>query len=314
VTVAYCSVADVKQRLSGDIPTMSAAFDATIAGCISAVSAEIDREVGRARGETRWSFLADSLYGIQQVILSTGQTPPTGGTFTLSWGAVTTSAIPYNASAATIEDAIEALTGIGESNVSVTGPVLGPFTVTWAGTLTGSQVALTGDGSSLIPVGSVTVVAVVPGVSPVPSVRLFMGRAGRVRFLPIDSCVAVSSVVVYQSVNVVGQTLVPGTDVLPRPLQGTPINGLWLPDLRAWPGGEAGLYGVGATWGGFVAIPGDVRESSIIEATRSLLGARAGYNDSIGVTPWGSLVTSKAFTDNTWAMIRGYRDFGAGLR
>ncbi len=75
MTTMLATVADVKARLSGDVPTMSAAFDGVIAGCIAAVSAEIEREVMRARGYragSGWSFLAASANEVQTVILSTG--------------------------------------------------------------------------------------------------------------------------------------------------------------------------------------------------------------------------------------------------
>lgn len=45
---------------------------------------------------------------------------PTGGTFTLTFDGQTTSSIAYNASAATVQSALEALTTIGSDNVSVT--------------------------------------------------------------------------------------------------------------------------------------------------------------------------------------------------
>ncbi|MGZ4621464.1 MAG: phage major capsid protein [Blastococcus sp.] len=53
---------------------------------------------------------------------------PTGGTFTLSSGGNTTSAIAYNASSATIQSAIQAFGGI-YANVTVSGT--GPYTITF---------------------------------------------------------------------------------------------------------------------------------------------------------------------------------------
>ena len=57
-----------------------------------------------------------------QTITITGT--PTGGTFTLTFGGQTTAAIAYNASAATVETALEALSSIGSGNVSCTGGAL----------------------------------------------------------------------------------------------------------------------------------------------------------------------------------------------
>ena len=56
----------------------------------------------------------------------------TGGTFTLSLGAVgitTTGPLNFNATATDIQNAIQGLTAIGAGNVSVTGPVNGQYTI-----------------------------------------------------------------------------------------------------------------------------------------------------------------------------------------
>src|ERR1700738_5248805 len=52
-----------------------------------------------------------------QTVTLTGA--PTGGTFTLTFGANTTSGIAYNASAATVQAALVALASIGANNVVV---------------------------------------------------------------------------------------------------------------------------------------------------------------------------------------------------
>ena len=65
---------------------------------------------------------------------------PTGGTFTLtSTGA--TSNIPFDATALQVQSALEGIAAIGEGNVIVTGAAGGPFTVTFTGALTGTNVA-----------------------------------------------------------------------------------------------------------------------------------------------------------------------------
>lgn len=56
---------------------------------------------------------------------------PTGGTFTLTFGGNTTSSIAYNASAATVESALNALASIGSGGVSVLGGNGGPYRVKW---------------------------------------------------------------------------------------------------------------------------------------------------------------------------------------
>ena len=60
---------------------------------------------------------------------------PTGGTFTLTYSGQTTGNIAYNASAATVETALEALSNIGSGDATVTGSDEGPYTVEFTGAL-----------------------------------------------------------------------------------------------------------------------------------------------------------------------------------
>jgi len=93
---------------------------------------------------TSYGYAADE---VQRVALSGA---PTGGTFTLSFGGQTTSAIAYNASAATVQSALQALSSIGSGNVLVMGGSGGPWVVRFAGTLAGTdQAQLTANGSGL---------------------------------------------------------------------------------------------------------------------------------------------------------------------
>ena len=88
----------------------------------------------------------------------------TAGTFTITYnfgsGNVTTSAIAYNASAATVQAALVALSGVGSGQVVVTGGPgpSSPWFVTFTGTLAGTAIAVgTIDGTSLTGNGSVTI-------------------------------------------------------------------------------------------------------------------------------------------------------------
>lgn len=85
---------------------------------------------------------------VQNVTLTGG---PTGGTFTLSFGGYTTSAIAYNASAATVDSALEALTSVGSGNVAVVAAPGGSgWDVRFTGTLADKyQSALTASGAGL---------------------------------------------------------------------------------------------------------------------------------------------------------------------
>jgi trimeric autotransporter adhesin len=67
---------------------------------------------------------------------------PTGGTFTLTYSGQTTGNIAYNADAATVDAALEALSNIGAGDVGVTGSAGGPWTVEFTGALAATDVAL----------------------------------------------------------------------------------------------------------------------------------------------------------------------------
>jgi Leucine-rich repeat (LRR) protein len=82
---------------------------------------------------------------------------PTGGTYTLTYGGQTTSAIAYNATASTVQSALQTLTSIGSGNATVTGYLSGvasssgsslaPFTVLLSSSLASSQNAITATSS-----------------------------------------------------------------------------------------------------------------------------------------------------------------------
>ena len=65
----------------------------------------------------------------------------TGGTFTLDFDGQETAAIDFDASAAEVQTALEALSNIAPGDVAVTGNEQGPWTVTFTGTLAAQDVA-----------------------------------------------------------------------------------------------------------------------------------------------------------------------------
>ncbi|MEU9615842.1 hypothetical protein AB0K87_02150 [Streptomyces sp. NPDC053705] len=114
---------------------------------------------------------ASGLYGpysgptaeVQSVTVTGG---PTGGTYTLTFSGQTTAAIPYNATAAQVKSALEALSNIAPGDVTVTG---GPhpgtaMQVTFAGAylsedvaqMTASGTGLTGGTTPAVTVATVT--------------------------------------------------------------------------------------------------------------------------------------------------------------
>jgi hypothetical protein len=92
-------------------------------------------------------------------------TAATGGTFTLSFGGQTTAAIAFDATAADVEEALEALSTIGDGNVSVTGSAGGPYTVTFQNALGNQNVAqMTASNASLTGAGhAIAVTTSTPG-------------------------------------------------------------------------------------------------------------------------------------------------------
>jgi hypothetical protein len=89
---------------------------------------------------------------------------PGGGTFALIFQGQTTTAIPYNGNSTAVQNALRALTNINGANVNVTGTNPGPFTITFVGTLAGSNVGqitadyslLTGGTSPTVTTGTTT--------------------------------------------------------------------------------------------------------------------------------------------------------------
>ena len=137
----------------------------------------------------------------------------------------------------------------------------------------------------------------------IASARLYTGKPGNVRLLPIDDCIAVTSAVI------AGATLVLGTDYQVFPLNGAVITAL-IRINGTWSQTYAGIS-VSAKWGCATTAPRDLWNAAVVESVRGYLAAREGENDTIGMTPFGSMVTSKAFTSKTWQLIQTY-GHGAG--
>lgn len=86
-------------------------------------------------------------------VYSLDLTTPTGGTFTVTHGGNTTSALAFDITASAFEAALEGLASIGAGNVSVV-ETTGVYTITFQGTLKNTAQTITVDGSSLVAVDS----------------------------------------------------------------------------------------------------------------------------------------------------------------
>jgi hypothetical protein len=119
----------------------------------------------------------DGLY--ERYIAGTGQNEvqrlvvaATGGTFTLTYSGQTTSALAYNANAAAVQAALEALSNLAPADVVVSGGPgdsdgSTPYVLTFGGTLAETDVALitTNSGSLTGGAHSATVTTTTPGTS-----------------------------------------------------------------------------------------------------------------------------------------------------
>jgi hypothetical protein len=86
-------------------------------------------------------------------------TGATGGTFTLTVGANTTTALAYNATAGTVQTALDALASVGSGQCTVTGSAGGPYTIAFVAQANAADI--TGNGASLT--GSTPTLAVQQG-------------------------------------------------------------------------------------------------------------------------------------------------------
>jgi hypothetical protein len=101
--------------------------------------------------------------GTSEVQTATIGGTPTGGTFTLTLAGQTTTAIAFNATAATVQAALAALSNVGTGNVTVTGSAGGPYTITFGGVLAAEDIpalthtdSLTGGSSPAVTIATST--------------------------------------------------------------------------------------------------------------------------------------------------------------
>lgn len=138
------------------------------------------------------------------------------------------------------------------------------------------------------------------------SARSYWSRGGAL--LPIDDCVEIDAVALIDTQGNVQQTLTNPADYITEPMQGTPF--VSLRRIGWWPRG--GIVRVTAKWGYGLAVPYDVREACILETIRAYLSDRTGNDDRLGLTPFGTVITAKAYTSKVMEMVNDY-SFGGGF-
>lgn len=297
MTNAYCTLDDVKASLAGDGHNMGSQHDQSLVSKILEASRNIDREVAHCRGVAdSFSFLADTPYSEQIIYLSS--TPqPQDGTFLLMLGGQVTDPIDFDADAATVQSRLSDLSTAGD--IAVSGFPGGPYTVTWQNASVGPQPLISGRASFDVSDAKVVVLPMIQGTDTVPSVRHFRPMAPLYgKLLVIDDCVEVESVSGGSSVG-------PDGDVLPYPLRGLPIEGLHLASGEDWPEFPA-TVAVTARWGYATSVPEDVRDICVIETIRSHFSSQAGNDDRLGLSPYGAVMTSKAFTSKFMKLKETY--------
>lgn len=108
------------------------------------------------------SFSGDGSYIPMLAIGECGY--PSGGTFTLTFGGDTTTALAYNASPAAVQTALQALASIGSGNISVSGVAGKYYVAEFIGTLAETDVAeITADFDGLLPASTIDVSTLVVG-------------------------------------------------------------------------------------------------------------------------------------------------------
>jgi hypothetical protein len=105
--------------------------------------------------------------GTSEVQTATITGGPTGGTFTLTYSGQTTAPIAFNATGATVQTALEALSNLAPGDLVVTGGAGGPYIITFAASL-GDVVLTTASGAGLTggTTPAIAVVLTTPGVNP----------------------------------------------------------------------------------------------------------------------------------------------------
>jgi RHS repeat-associated protein len=139
---------DVVQTQSGTFTyEWRITFQGSKAGT-NVVQSTIDTTGISAMGGVTKIEATDTTGGVFDEVQTVTVNNATGGVFRLAFMGQTTAPIAYNASAATVETALESLNSV--DNVNVTGSAGGPWTITFAGSHAGYNVStITGDASML---------------------------------------------------------------------------------------------------------------------------------------------------------------------
>jgi hypothetical protein len=287
---------------------MSSAQDQVIISEIGDVTDQFQQEIRTMRGEGEgWTLLAWRTYGTQLISVSGAVI---SGTFTLTFNATTSGALAATSTAAQVQTATDAICGAG--NTVVTGAPGGPWTVMFAGTLTGDQPTFVATDTFLGPQGisstsQVIVEEMITGSSAGATYR-YTGRDGSL--LIIDDFQSIEQVKLVNPDNSLVRVLTLGIDYLPYPLNTLPIVGLTRINGR-W-GDTPGGISVTGNPGYCQTVPGNLHKACIEEVIRGIRGGSAGVDDRLGTEPFAQQTVSRAFLASTNRTLYRYR-FGGGM-
>jgi hypothetical protein len=289
------------------LPNRGASHDRSLVTKILEVSRDLDRQVALERGDEThlFSFLADQQYARQRIYFSSSPAP-TASTFVLELDGEVTYELSFQADATEVQAALEYLSSVGAGNVSVRGFAGGPWTVDFAGALSGPQPVITGNVTQTDgPQASIIVLPMWDGAEVVYSERIYYPTPDAYgRIIPIDDCVDIQSVMLYSADGSPSQTLSIPSDCRPYPTRGLPYQGLKSTGI-IWPEWPE-TVGVMARWGHAYQIPKDAQEGVTIEVIRAHFAGQAGNDDRLGMTPFGKIITSKAYTSKFYQLVCDY--------
>jgi hypothetical protein len=304
----FCTALEVKKLLTGDSPTMSSAQDNVIINEIGDVTDQFNEEIRTMRGEGEgWTLLAWRLYGTQLISISGSVI---SGPFALTFGSTTAGSLAATSTATQIQAATDAICGAG--NTVVTGAPGGPWTVTFAGTLSGAQPLIVATDTFLGPQGAsstsqVLVEEMIAG-SAAGVTNRYTGRDSSL--LIIDDFQSVESVRLIHPDGTLVRALTLGTDYLIYPMNSLPIVGLTRICGR-WDDTPGGVSVTGNP-GYCQTVPGNIHKACIEEVIRGVRGGSAGVDDRLGTEPFAQQTVTRAFLASTNRTLYRYR-FGGGM-
>lgn len=147
-------------------------------GLMTEFSLQFDREEVSVAGTMLGQAYQDDIHLSTNATytLTAGGSPPTAGTFTLTYAGQTTGNIAFNATPAAVEAALEALSTVGAGNVEVTATVAtgagtlavagNVYTIEFVQALAQAPRTLTGTFTDLTAPGTISLAAGVVGVTP----------------------------------------------------------------------------------------------------------------------------------------------------